>query len=103
VDLANPTVPLHKLGKCILHGAKGQDLLDLLHANAVAAPRAVWFLHVFGTNEVTGLRHNLKPTYNLMQCSIEWANIITSHLKKQLGDVVFLSAPRPTLGTKSVF
>jgi len=100
-DLANPAVPLHKLGKCVPHGAKGQDLLDLLHANAVAIPRAVWFLRVFGANEVTGLRH--KPTYDPMQYSVEWANVVTSHLKKQLGDIILPSAPRPTLNIKSVF
>lgn len=50
-DLANPDVPLHKLGKNVPHGAKGHDLLDLLQANDVAIPRAVWFLRVFGANE----------------------------------------------------
>jgi mediator of RNA polymerase II transcription subunit 12 len=50
-DLANAEVPLHKLGKNVPHGAKGHDLLDLLHSNNVAIPRAVWFLRVFGANE----------------------------------------------------
>ena len=50
-DLANPDVPLSKLGKSVPHGAKGQDLLDLLHVNNVAIPRAIWFLRVFGANE----------------------------------------------------
>jgi len=49
------------------------------------------------------VRHNLKPTYGPMQYGLEWANVITSHLKKQLGDIVLPSAPRPTLNTKSVF
>jgi hypothetical protein len=50
-ELANPDVPLNKLGKSVPHGAKGHDLLDLLHTNNVAIPRAVWFLRVFGANE----------------------------------------------------
>lgn len=50
-DLANPAVPLNKLGKSVPHGAKGHDLLDLLQSNNVAIPRAVWFLRVFGANE----------------------------------------------------
>jgi mediator of RNA polymerase II transcription subunit 12, fungi type len=50
-DLADPNVPLHKLGKNVPHGAKGHDLLDLLQSNNVAIPRAVWFLRVFGANE----------------------------------------------------
>jgi hypothetical protein len=56
-DLANPNVPLHKLGKSVPHGAKGHDLLDLLHLNNVAIPRAVWFLRVFGANETVGFFH----------------------------------------------
>ena len=100
-DLANPSVPLQKLGKSVPHGAKGQDLLDLLHVNSVAIPRAVWFLRVFGANEVAGLRH--KPAYDPTQYSTEWANIVTSYLKKQLGDIILPSAPRPTLNIKSVF
>lgn len=54
-DLANPKVPLSKLGKSVPHGAKGHDLLDLLHKNDVAIPRAVWFLRVFGGNETVGI------------------------------------------------
>lgn len=50
-DLANSAVPLSKLGKNVPHGAKGADLLDLLHAKDVSIPRAVWFLRVFGANE----------------------------------------------------
>jgi hypothetical protein len=51
-DLANPDVPLQKLGKSVPHGAKGHDLLDLLQTNNVAIPRAVWLLRVFGANEI---------------------------------------------------
>ncbi|KAI0068850.1 hypothetical protein BV25DRAFT_1904185 [Artomyces pyxidatus] len=100
-DLANPEVPLQKLSKSVPHGAKGHDLLDLLHSNNVAIPRAVWFLRVFGANEVAGLRH--KPTYDPMQYSVEWANVVTSHLKKQLGDIVLPSAPRLGLNIKQTF
>lgn len=50
-DLANPDIPLHKLGKNVPHGAKGHDLLELLHTIGVTVPRAVWFLRVSGANE----------------------------------------------------
>jgi hypothetical protein len=43
------------------------------------------------------------PTYDPMQRGLEWANAGASHLKKQLGDVVLPSAPRPALNTESVF
>lgn len=55
-DLANPEVPLQKLGKSVPHGAKGGDLLDLLQTNNVQIPRAIWFLRVFGGNETVRLR-----------------------------------------------
>ena len=58
-DLANPDVPLYKLGKNVPHGAKGHDLLDLLHTHGVTIPRAVWFLRVFGSNETVCMIENL--------------------------------------------
>lgn len=100
-DLANPDVPLYKLGKSVPHGAKGHDLLDLLHSNNVAIPRAVWFLRVFGANETAGLRN--KPSYNPIQYSIDWANVVTSYMKKQLADIALPSAPRPGLNIKQTF
>ncbi|CCM03316.1 uncharacterized protein FIBRA_05444 [Fibroporia radiculosa] len=100
-DLADPDVPLYKLGKNVPHGAKGHDLLDLLHTNNVAIPRAVWFLRVFGGNETAGLRN--KPGYNPTQYSLEWANVVTSYMKKQLSEIALPSAPRPGLNIKQTF
>ncbi|RDB24995.1 Mediator of RNA polymerase II transcription subunit 12 [Hypsizygus marmoreus] len=100
-DLANPGVPLHKLGKSVPHGAKGHDLLDLLQSNNIAIPRAVWFLRVFGANETAGLRN--KPSYNPVQYSVDWANVVTSYMKKQLADIALPSAPRPGLNIKQTF
>ncbi|KAJ7039194.1 hypothetical protein C8F04DRAFT_1087468 [Mycena alexandri] len=100
-DLANPDVPLYKLGKSIPHGHKGHDLLDLLHSNKVAIPRAVWFLRVLGANETAGLRN--KPTYNPTQYSVEWATVVTTYMKKQLADIALPSAPRPGLNIKQTF
>ncbi|THH04935.1 hypothetical protein EW145_g5157 [Phellinidium pouzarii] len=100
-DLANPAVPLHKLGKNIPHGVRGHDLLDHLHTNNVAIPRAVWFIRVFGSNETAGLRN--KPNYNPMQYSIDWANVVTSYLKKQLSEIALPSAPRPGINIRQTF
>ncbi|KDQ49550.1 hypothetical protein JAAARDRAFT_42784 [Jaapia argillacea MUCL 33604] len=100
-DLADPNVPLHKLGKSVPHGAKGHDLLDLLQTNNVAIPRAVWFLRVFGANETAGLRN--KPSYNPTHYSVEWANVVTSYIKKQLADIALPTAPRPGLNIKTTF
>ncbi|KAI8993842.1 hypothetical protein BD414DRAFT_480612 [Trametes punicea] len=100
-DLANPDIPLSKLGKNVPHGAKGHDLLDLLHTNNVAIPRAVWFLRVFGANESAGLRN--KPSYNPTQYSVEWANVMTSYMKKQLAEIALPSAPRLVASIKQTF
>nr|GAT57732.1 predicted protein [Mycena chlorophos] len=100
-DLANPDVPLAKLGKSVPHGAKGHDLLDLLHTNKVAIPRAVWFVRVLGANETAGLRN--KPAYNPTQYSVDWANVMTNYLKKQLADIALPSAPRLGLNIKQTF
>ncbi|KAL6308224.1 hypothetical protein BKA93DRAFT_726196 [Sparassis latifolia] len=100
-DLANPDVPLSKLGKNVPHGAKGHDLLDLLHTHNVAIPRAVWFLRVFGGNETAGLRN--KQAYNPTQYSVDWANVVTSYMKKQLADIALPSAPRLGFNIKQTF
>lgn len=119
-DLANPDVPLHKLGKSVPHGAKGHDLLDLLQSNNVEISRAVWFLRVFGANETVmifqgitvsrsnndnytkaGLRN--KPSYVPTQYSIDWANVVTGYMKKQMSEIALPSAPRPGLNIKQSF
>lgn len=48
-----------------------------------------------------GLRN--KPNYNPMQYSIEWANVITGYLKKQLLDIALPIAPRLGLNIKQTF
>ncbi|KAG6370976.1 hypothetical protein JVT61DRAFT_10690 [Boletus reticuloceps] len=100
-DLANDDVPLHKFGKSVPHGAKGHDLLDLLQSNDVAIPRAVWFLRVLGANETVGLRN--KPNYSPTQYSIDWTNVVTSYLRKQLAEIALPSAPRLGLNIKQSF
>ncbi|KAJ3504486.1 hypothetical protein NMY22_g17908 [Coprinellus aureogranulatus] len=100
-DLANPDVPLNKLGKSVPHGAKGHDLLDQLHDNNVAINRAVWVLRVHGANETAGIRN--KPTYDPTQYSMEWANVFTGYLKKQLDVIMLPIAPRPGLTYKHTF
>ncbi|KAL1745362.1 hypothetical protein HDZ31DRAFT_36596 [Schizophyllum fasciatum] len=95
-DLANPDVPLAKLGKSIPHGAKGHDLFEMLYTNKVAVPRAIWFLRALGANETAGLRN--KASYDPTKYSYDWANTVTGYLKKQLSEIVLPSAPRPGLG-----
>ncbi|KAG9095716.1 RNA polymerase II mediator complex subunit [Ceratobasidium sp. 370] len=100
-DLSNPSVPLSKLSRTVLHVAKGPDLLDMLHAHGVAIPRAVWYVRILGANETLSIKN--RQNYNPAQLGIEWAGTVTSHLKKQLQDIVLPSAPRPGLAIKSTF
>ena len=39
--------------------------------------------------------------YDLMQYSVEWANIVTSYLKKQLGNIILPSVPRLSLNIRN--
>ncbi|KAG8709991.1 RNA polymerase II mediator complex subunit [Ceratobasidium sp. 395] len=100
-DLSNPEVPLSKLSRTVLHVAKGPDLLDMLHAHGVAISRAVWYVRILGANETLSTKN--RQNYNPAQLGIEWAGTVTSHLKKQLQDIVLPSAPRPGLAIKSTF
>ncbi|KAG8686075.1 RNA polymerase II mediator complex subunit, partial [Ceratobasidium sp. 394] len=100
-DLSNPSVPLSKLSRTVLHVTKGPDLLDMLHAHGVAISRAVWYVRILGANEMLSMKN--RQNYNPAQLGIEWAGTVTSHLKKQLQDIVLPSAPRPGLAIKSTF
>ena len=44
-----------------------------------------------------------KPNYNPMQYSVEWANVMTGYLKKQLQEIILPSMPRPGLNIKQTF
>lgn len=49
----------------------------------------------------TGLRN--KPSYNPTQYSVDWANVMTSYLKKQLTDIALPTAPRLGFNIKQSF
>lgn len=63
---------------------------------------AEWFIIYFLQ---AGLRNNNKhkPTYNPTQYSVDWANVMTGYMKKQLADIALPSAPRPGLNIKQTF
>ena len=44
-----------------------------------------------------------KSTYNPTQYSVEWANVVTTYLKKQLTEIGLPSAPRPGINIKMTF
>ncbi|ORX33960.1 hypothetical protein BD324DRAFT_186207 [Kockovaella imperatae] len=81
-DLANPNVPLYKLMRNpIPHGFKGLELLDTMfspsfvpaHNRSISGPqasalpqsiaidRAVWFIRVLGSNEISAHRGRAQP------------------------------------------
>ncbi|KAF8532506.1 hypothetical protein JB92DRAFT_3138291 [Gautieria morchelliformis] len=99
-DFFNPEVPLHTIGEKIPH-AKGHDLLTLLQENKVPISRAVWYVRGLGGNETQGMRN--RPNYNPAQYSVEWANVVTSYLKKLLAEIGLPSAARTGLNIKQTF
>ena len=73
-DLANPAVALHKLMRNpIPHGFKGLDLLDTMFSPSfapksvnpttlpIAVDRALWFIRVLGSNEISAHRGRVMP------------------------------------------
>lgn len=44
-----------------------------------------------------------KPNYNPMQYSVDWANVMTSYLKKQLAEIALPIAPRLGVNIKQTF
>ncbi|QRV93786.1 mediator complex subunit Med12 [Ceratobasidium sp. AG-Ba] len=102
-DLSNPSVPLSKLARSVLHITKNSDLIDILYSNNVPIPRAVWYVRVLGANELISLKNRQNQATAAAQVAIDWAIAVTSHLKKQLQEIVLPSAPRPGLAIKSTF
>lgn len=100
-ELADSGTPLSKIGKSVPHGFKGHDLLEMLQTNKVAVPRAVWYVRVLGANETQGMRN--RPNFHPSMYSIEWANVVTSYIKKLLTDIALPSAPRTGLNIKTTF
>lgn len=47
------------------------------------------------------MRH--KPTYNPTQYSVDWANLVTTYLKKQLAEISLPHAPRLGMNIKQTF
>ncbi|KAF8330831.1 uncharacterized protein EI90DRAFT_3124044 [Cantharellus anzutake] len=101
-DLADPQVPLSKLANSpVPHPFKGHDLLDMLHNKHIPIDRAVWYTRVLGANETHLMRS--RPNFNPTQYSIDWANIVTSHLRKLIGEIHLPSAYRPGITIRQSF
>lgn len=130
-ELADPSVPLHRLAKQIPHGFKGLELLEMLWTNNVNVDRGIWFVKVIGANEMVSWAifarasrmpclvrpHGCsnadtppiqqprqgKPPPPPMHYSLEWTTASTSWLKKQLAEITLPSAPRPGFNVKQAF
>lgn len=73
----------------------------MLQNNRVAVNRAVWYVRVLGANETQGMRN--RPNFHPAMYSIEWANVVTSYVKKLLAEIALPSAPRAALNIKQTF
>lgn len=116
-------MPLQKLAKSVPHGQKGPDVLDMLYANKVPVPRALWYIRVLGAIEI--VRHfqcsflEFQMTLYLQQVvtrnknnvavtqphttSTEWTNILTSYVRKQLLDIAIPVVTRTGANIKQIF
>jgi mediator of RNA polymerase II transcription subunit 12 len=45
----------------------------------------------------------IKANYNPTAYSVEWAGVVTAHLKKQLSELALPAAPKLSLNVKSTF
>ncbi|UZJ54979.1 hypothetical protein CBS101457_004299 [Exobasidium rhododendri] len=109
-ELANPDVPLRKLARSVPHGYRGERMLEMLwnggnlsfamaamkaQANQdvelprpVTIERAIWFVRVVGSSEVTSSRARQS---NANSYTVEWTNVLMGWLRKQ---ILELNAPR---------
>jgi hypothetical protein len=51
-ELADSSVPLHKLAKSVPHGTKNAELLDVLFKNGVPSSRSGWYIGILGAIEM---------------------------------------------------
>jgi mediator of RNA polymerase II transcription subunit 12 len=64
-------------------------------------------IHVLKSSRLLSVHHQAglrnKSTYNPTQYSVEWANVVTTYLKKQLAEIGLPSPPRPGINIKMTF
>ncbi|KAI8059264.1 hypothetical protein BC940DRAFT_282083 [Gongronella butleri] len=89
-ELANSVVPLRKLARNVPHGYKGEKLLETLAAKQIPFLRATWYIKVVGLSEMT--QRNASNVGSTASHAYNWTMVVTSHLKKQLTDLM----PLPT-------
>jgi len=51
-ELADSSVPLHRLAKSVPHGTKNAELLDVLFKNGVPSGRSGWYIGTLGAIEM---------------------------------------------------
>ncbi|EPB86864.1 hypothetical protein HMPREF1544_06290 [Mucor circinelloides 1006PhL] len=104
-ELAAGIVPLKKLARNVPHGFKGDKLLETLAAKQVPFLRATWYIKIVGLSEMSQ-RSASNAATSVGPQPIQWTGTVTSHLKKQLSELIPLSnnptnavSPHPTAGT----
>ncbi|KAG0946548.1 hypothetical protein G6F57_003198 [Rhizopus arrhizus] len=86
-ELSSGVVPLRKLAKNVPHGFKGEKLLETLATKQVPFLRATWYIKIVGLSEMNQRNaSNAAPPAGHQ--SVQWTTIVTSHLKKQLNELV---------------
>ncbi|RCI02228.1 RNA polymerase II mediator complex subunit, partial [Rhizopus stolonifer] len=86
-ELAGGVVPLRKLARNVPHGFKGEKLLEALASKQVPFLRATWYIKTVGLSEMSQ-RSASNATASLGSQPIQWTAIVTTHLKKQLSELL---------------
>lgn len=79
-ELANPSIPLRKLGRTVPHDLKGKVLLGQLYKKKVPIGRALWLIKCVGASELKTLKrkHTREPKDKGKAAEIEWLQDWTS-------------------------
>ncbi|KAI8979595.1 hypothetical protein BDF20DRAFT_870542 [Mycotypha africana] len=86
-ELASGITPLRKLARNVPHGFKGEKLLETLAAKQVPFSRATWYIKLVGLSEMSQ-RNASNAASSLGPQPIQWTLTVTTHLKKQLNDLL---------------
>ncbi|KAG8811126.1 RNA polymerase II mediator complex subunit [Serendipita sp. 399] len=79
-DLADSSFPLQRLAKSVPVGYKTIEFVEMLYSGNTPVDRTFWYIHVLGAIDIQARTRNTpRPS-----TSIEWTNVITAYLKKQL-------------------
>ncbi|KAI8926942.1 hypothetical protein BC831DRAFT_206471 [Entophlyctis helioformis] len=89
--------PVTDLARNVPHGIRTERLLEMITAQGLPLPRALWAIKVIGLNELIGtgqVSKATKPDLHLQQC-FKFTDMMSEFLEKQLGEIAPTVTPPP--------